>query len=143
MELHPHFQQPELFDYMVSKGIAPIGFSPLGSPGRPERDRTPQDTSPMEDPVIVEIARAHGIHPAAGCLTWGVPRGEVVRPFSGNPEKMLSNLSAVADGKPLSSAEMEAISGIDRRCRLVKGQVFTWAGATWEDLWDEDGTIKK
>lgn len=141
MELHPHFQQPALFDYMVAEGIVPIGFSPLGSPGRPERDRTPEDTSPMEDPVIVEIARRHGLHPAAVCLKWGVQRGEVVIPFSVKPEKMLSNLSAIA-GDPLTEEEMEAIRKTDRNCRLVKGQVFTWSGATWQDLWDEDGTIK-
>jgi diketogulonate reductase-like aldo/keto reductase len=142
MELHPHFQQPALFDYILSEGIVPIGFSPLGSPGRPERDRTPEDTSPMEDSVILEIARAHGVHPAAVCLKWGVQRGGVVIPFSVKPEKMLSNLSAVT-GDPLTAQEMEAIRGVDKNCRLVKGQVFTWPDATWQDLWDEDGTIKK
>jgi diketogulonate reductase-like aldo/keto reductase len=141
MELHPHFQQPALFDFLVAEGIVPIGFSPLGSPGRPERDRTPEDTSPMEDPVIVEIARAHGVHPAAVCLKWGVQRGGVVIPFSVKPEKIASNLRAVTED-PLTDAEMEAIRGVDKNCRLVKGQVFTWPGATWQDLWDEDGVIK-
>ena len=28
MELHPHFQQPELFAYVRSRGIEPIGFCP-------------------------------------------------------------------------------------------------------------------
>ena len=32
MELHPHFQQPELFDFVRANGIEPIGYSPLGSP---------------------------------------------------------------------------------------------------------------
>ena len=37
---------------------------------------------------------------------------------------------------------MQAISGIDRNCRLIKGQVFLWEGAEgWEDLWDLDGMI--
>jgi alcohol dehydrogenase (NADP+) len=56
MELHPHFQQPELFRFVVENGIQAIGYSPIGSPGRPERDRTLEDTSPTEDPVIVKIA---------------------------------------------------------------------------------------
>ena len=34
MELHPHFQQPDLFDYCQEKGIVPIGYSPIGSPAR-------------------------------------------------------------------------------------------------------------
>jgi len=38
MELHPHFQQPELFAYCGSKGIQPVGYSPRGAPSRPERD---------------------------------------------------------------------------------------------------------
>ncbi len=44
MELHPHFQQPELFDFVRSQGMQPIGYCPIGSPARPERDRTPDDT---------------------------------------------------------------------------------------------------
>ena len=46
MELHPHFQQPELFKFVVDNGIQPIGYCPIGSPGRPERDRTREDTAP-------------------------------------------------------------------------------------------------
>jgi len=52
MELHPHFQQPELFQFVVDQGIVPIGYSPIGSPGRPDRDRTPSDTVDVMDPVI-------------------------------------------------------------------------------------------
>ena len=59
MELHPHFQQPDLFEFVRANGIEPIGYSPLGSPHRPERDRTPEDTSPTEDPVILRIATRH------------------------------------------------------------------------------------
>jgi len=43
---------------------------------------------------------------------------------------------------PLTPGEMSAIAGIDRNCRLIKGQVFLWEGARgWEDLWDLDGII--
>lgn len=141
MELHPHFQQPELFQYVVAQGIVPIGFSPLGSPGRPERDRTPEDTVDMEDPIIVEIANRYDLHPAAICLKWAVQRGNVVIPFSTNPRNYLSNLKAVAS-PPLTDSEMQAISGIDKNSRLIKGQVFLWKDdQTWEDLWDLDGTI--
>jgi alcohol dehydrogenase (NADP+) len=50
MELHPHFQQPELFEFVVDNGLIPIGFSPVGSPARPDRDRTPTDSVDIEDP---------------------------------------------------------------------------------------------
>ena len=126
---------------MVDNGIQPIGYCPLGSPGRPERDRTPQDTSPMEDPVIVAIAKRHGVHPAAVCIKWAVQRGQTPIPFSVNPLNYAANLRAAAED-PLTDDEIQAITGIDRNCRLIKGQVFLWKdGQTWEDLWDAGGAI--
>lgn len=139
MELHPHFQQPELFRFVVDHGIQPIGYCPIGSPGRPERDRTPEDTAPTEDPVIVKIARRHGIHPAVVCIKWAVERGQTPIPFSINHYR--ANLAGVT-GDPLSDEEMREIAAIDRNCRLIKGQVFLWKdGQTWEDLWDIHGEI--
>jgi diketogulonate reductase-like aldo/keto reductase len=139
MELHPHFQQPELFQFVVEKGIEPIGYCPIGSPGRPDRDRTPEDTAPTEDPVIVNIAKRHGIHPAVVCIKWAVQRGQTPIPFSINNYR--ANLAGVV-GDPLSEEELRQIAGIDRNCRLIKGQVFLWKdGQTWEDLWDIHGEI--
>jgi len=141
MELHPHFQQPEFFRYLIKNGIQPIGFSPIGSPARPERDRTLQDTSPIEDPAIHEIARRLGVHPAVICIKWAVQRGQIPIPFSTNPRNILSNLLAVTS-EPLTQDEMSAIERIDRNCRLIKGQVFLWKeNQSWEDLWDPDGII--
>lgn len=141
MELHPHFQQPEFFRYLLDRGIQPIGYSPIGSPGRPERDRTPEDTSPVEDPVIVEIAQRLGVHPAVVCIKWAVQRGQIPIPFSTNPRNILSNLRGVVS-EPLDAADMEAIGKLDRNCRLIKGQVFLWKdGQSWEDLWDLNGSI--
>jgi alcohol dehydrogenase (NADP+) len=141
MELHPHFQQPELFKYCRDNGILPIGYCPVGSPGRPERDRTPEDTVDADDPVVVEIAHAHAIHPISVCLKWAVQRGQVPIPFSTKRSHYLSNLACVT-ADPLSDAEMAALAKIDRNCRLIKGQVFLWKeGQSWEALWDTDGTI--
>jgi alcohol dehydrogenase (NADP+) len=139
MELHPHFQQPELFQYCLDHNIQPIGYSPLGSPGRPERDRTADDTVDIEDPVIVRIAQKHGLHPAAVCIRWAIQRGQIPIPFSVN--HYLENLQAVV-AKPLSKEEMKEIAKIDKNCRLIKGQVFLWKdNQTWEDLWDVNGVI--
>jgi alcohol dehydrogenase (NADP+) len=141
MELHPHFQQPELFTFVAENGIQAIGYSPIGSPGRPVRDRTLEDTSPTEDPVIVKIAEKHGVHPAVVCIKWAVQRGQTPIPFSVNPRNYLANLRGVASD-PLSSEEMKQIATIDRNCRLIKGQVFLWKeGQTWQDLWDMHGEI--
>jgi alcohol dehydrogenase (NADP+) len=141
MELHPHLQQQELFEYVRSKDILPIGYCPLGSPNRPARDRMPGDTVDMEDPAVLAAAENHGIHPAAVCLKWGVQRGQVVIPMSANRLNYLSNLNCVTTD-PLTDEEMTALSKIDKNCRLVKGHVFLWKDdQTWEALWDLDGEI--
>ena len=141
MELHPHFQQPELFRYVCEHGMIPIGFCPIGSPTRPERDRTTDDSVDIEDPVILAIANRLHVHPAVVCVKWAAQRGQVPIPFSVRRNEFLSNLQSVVSA-PLTDAEMQAIAGIDRRCRLIKGQVFLWKdNQSWEALWDEDGTI--
>jgi len=141
MELHPHFQQPELFDYVRGRGVEPIGFCPIGSPTRPDRDRTPEDTVDIEDPVLVGIARAHGVHPAVICVKWAVQRGQTPIPFSNRRNEYESNIDAVVSD-PLTEAEMRALAAVDRNDRLIKGQVFLWmADQPWEDLWDINGVI--
>jgi alcohol dehydrogenase (NADP+) len=141
MELHPHFQQPELFEFVRSQGMVPVGYCPIGSPGRPERDRTPEDTAPTQDPVIVKIANRLGVHPAVVCIKWAVQRGQVPIPFSTNPKHYLSNLAGVVSD-PLTEEEMREISAVDRNCRLIKGQVFLWKeGQSWGDLWDPNGEV--
>ena len=141
MELHPHFQQPELFEFVRAHGIEPVGYSPIGSPARPERDRTSEDTVDIEDPIIVRIARRLGVHPAVVCIKWAVQRGQTPLPFSTKPKNILANLRAVVSD-PLSDADMRDIAGVDRNCRLIKGQVFLWReGQSWEDLWDVSGEV--
>ena len=143
MELHPHFQQPELFDFVRSSGIQPVGYSPIGSPARPERDRTSNDTVDIEDPVIVRIAQRLGVHPAVVCVKWSAQRGATPIPFSTKRCNYIANLEAVCS-PPLSDEDMTAIAGIDRGCRLIKGQVFLWKqDQTWEDLWDLNGVINQ
>ena len=136
MELHPHFQQPELFDFVVNNGILPIGYSPIGSPSRPERDRTPEDTTDIEDPFIVEIAEKRGVSPVAICIQWAITRGQIPIPFSVKRHQFEESFNAACAG-PLTPQEMDSISRTDRNCRLIKGQVFLWPEAAgWEALWD-------
>lgn len=141
MELHPSFQQPELFEYAVKNKILPIGYCPIGSPSRPERDRTKEDLVDTLLPAVASAARAHQVHPAVICLKWAVQRGQVPIPFSVKESQYISNLKCTTED-PLTEEEMEAISREDKNCRLIKGQVFLWEGAnSWEDLWDINGVI--
>ena len=141
MELHPCFQQPEFFKFVVDKGIVPIGFAPVGSPNRPDRDKTSDDAVDIEDPAVVAVAKRLGEHPATVCVKWAVQRGQVPIPFSIHRNKYLSNLRSTVT-PPLTDDEMAAIAKADRNSRLIKGQVFLWKdGQSWEELWDLDGTI--
>ena len=141
MELHPHFQQPELFKFVKEQGIEAIAYCPIGSPNRPERDRTPEDTNPLEDPVILSIAERLDIHPVAVCLKWAIQRGQTPIPMSTQRKNYLANLQATVS-EPLSSNDMQAIAGIDKHYRLIKGQVFLWKeNQDWQDLWDIHGVI--
>jgi len=143
MELHPSFQQPELFDYCLERGIQPIGYCPIGSPNRPDRDKDPNDVVDLEMPELRAIAEAHGVHPALICLKWAVQRGQTPIPFSTHEKNYLSNLRCVTED-PLTDEEMAIMASLDRNCRFIKGHVFLWEGAEdWYDLWDVNGEITK
>lgn len=143
IELHPAFQQKELFNYLLAHKIQPIGYMPIGSPRRPERDMTETDIADIELPEMKAIAEAHGIHPAVAALKWAVQRGQIPIPFSIHEANYISNLRATTEDL-LTDEEMEMIATLEKNNRLVKGQVFLWENAKdWHDLWDEDGIIVK
>lgn len=139
LEMHPCFQQEEQFAYLVKRGIQPVGYMPMGSPKRPERDIVATDIADMQLPEMQAIAKAHGVHPAIVCLKWAFQRGQIPIPFSIHNYE--ANLEA-ALSDPLTAEEMRTIASLEKGNRLVKGQVFLWEGARdWHDLWDEDGKI--
>jgi len=141
MELHPAMQQPELRKYVAENGMQIIGFCPLGSPNRPERDKEPSDYVDMMDPVVVETAKAHNVHPASICLKWAHANHIIPIPLSTKERNIRSNIESICSD-PLTEEEVEKLKETDRNCRLVKGHVFLWEGAKdYHDLWDEDGII--
>jgi alcohol dehydrogenase (NADP+) len=141
MEMHPCLAEPSFFDYLMEQRIQPIAFCPMGSPGRPPRDTDPGDVEVLTHPTVVRIAQARGVHPAVVCVKWAVTRGQIPIPSSIHRSKYLANLQA-AISDPLSDSEMAKLATVDCRCRLIKGQVFLWDGASsWRDLWDENGVI--
>jgi len=136
MECHPSFQQQELFDYAKDHDMVPIGFCPIGSPSRPERDRCSTDVADIGLFEVVKVAENHGIHPALVCIKWAVQRGMCTIPFSVKEPQYVSNLRCTVED-PLTDEEMKLLVSAERNCRLVKGQVFLWPGADdWTQLWD-------
>lgn len=143
LELHPCFQQQELFEYLVVHDILPVGYMPIGSPKRPERDICAEDITDMEMPEMKAIAKAHGVHPAIIALKWAIQRGQLPIPFSVHEKNYVSNLKCTTED-PLTEEEMSSIATLERNNRLVKGQVFLWESAKdWHDLWDEGGDLVK
>jgi diketogulonate reductase-like aldo/keto reductase len=135
-EIHPTFQQKKLCDYLKARDILPIGYMPLGSPRRPERDILPDDVNDMQTPQLRQIAANHGCHPAIICIKWALQKGHLPIPFSIHNYE--ANLNAAITEK-LTDEEMSIIDELECGNRLVKGQVFLWPEATdWHDLWDED-----
>ena len=112
-----------------------MGFCPLGSPNRPERDRTAENVNDMELPEVLEVARRHHIHPALVCLKWQVAMGALPIPFSSRPANYLANLRCITED-PLTPEDLAVLKEAERDCRLIKGQVFLWPGASdWREIW--------
>ena len=140
LEMHPAFQQRELKEYLEAHDIVPVGYMPIGSPRRPERDIMEEDIADLEMPEIREIARAHGISPAATALKWAHQNGQIPIPFS--VHHYYENLECMT-ADPLTEEEMAVIATLERGNRLVKGQVFLGEGARdWHELWDEQADFR-
>lgn len=143
VEMHPAFQQWDVFEYCKSHGIIPLAYAPLGSAERPVRDTESNDTKVFEMPEIVQIAKNHGVHPALICLKWAVQRGHIPVPFSVRESEYRGNLECVLND-PLTEEEMEIIKRADRKDRLIKAKVFLWEGAKdWRNMWDMNGEIDR
>ena len=78
IEVHPYFVQPEVQAFGAEHGILTQAWSPIGGI---TFYRDGEHTSTFEDPVIVEIAEAHGKSPAQVMLRWGLQHGPL-----GDPE---------------------------------------------------------
>lgn len=143
IEIHPAFQQWEMFDFCHENDIIPLAYSPLGSSERPARDKEEGDTNVLQMPELVQIAKEHGVHPALICIKWAVQRGHIPVPFSVKPEEYYSNLEAVLKD-PLTEEEMEIIRKADKNDRLIKAKVFLWEGAkSWKNMWDLENEIDR
>src|SRR3954465_720151 len=108
IELHPYFQQPEVQAFNAQHGILTQAWSPIGGI---TFYREGEHTSTLQDPVIVEIAQAHGKSPAQVMLRWHLQHGRGVIPKSTKPERIAENID-VFDFE-LSADEMTAIDGLD------------------------------
>ncbi len=108
IELHPYFQQPAEQAYGAEHGILTQAWAPIGGI---TFYRDSGHTSTLEDPVIGEIAAAHGKSPAQVMLRWGLQEGRQVIPKSTKPSRIAENID-VFDFE-LTSDELAAVDALD------------------------------
>jgi diketogulonate reductase-like aldo/keto reductase len=104
VELHPHFQQVGLRREHARLGVLTEAWSPLGQ------------GLELDDPAIVEIAKAHGKTPAQTIIRWHLQLGNVVIPKSVTPERIRENFD-VFDFE-LSGEQIDAIAALDAGARI-------------------------
>ena len=100
IELHPYLTQPGLRREHEQRGIVTEAWSPLAQ------------GAVLDDPVITEIADAHGKTPGQVVLRWHLELGNVVFPKSVTPARIEENID-VFDFE-LSADEVQRIEALDR-----------------------------
>jgi diketogulonate reductase-like aldo/keto reductase len=108
IEVHPYFAQRELQTLNTAHGIVTQAWSPIGGI---TFYRDGHHSSTLEDPVIAEIAKAHGKTPAQVMLRWHLQQGRSVIPKSTNPARIAENID-VFDFE-LGTDELATIDALD------------------------------
>jgi diketogulonate reductase-like aldo/keto reductase len=108
IEVHPYFAQREVQHFNAEHGILTQAWSPIGGI---TFYRDGSHGSTLHDPVIADIAAAHGKTPAQVMLRWGLQHGRSVIPKSTKPHRIAENINVF--DLELSVDEMAAIDGLD------------------------------
>ena len=108
VEVHPYFSQPDVQAANVAHGVLTQAWSPMGGI---TRYRGGAGGSTFNDPVIGEIADAHGRTPAQVMLRWHLQEGRSAIPKSVDPKRIAANF--VVFGFELSADQLAAIDALD------------------------------
>ncbi len=108
IEVHPYFQQRDVQTFDAEHGILTQAWSPIGGITH-YRDGSHANT--LQDPVIGEIATAHGKTPAQVMLRWHLQQGRSVIPKSTRPERIAENLDVF--DFDLTPDQLAAIDSLD------------------------------
>ena len=108
IEVHPYFAQRAVQDFGTEHGILNQAWAPIGGITF-YRDSGHRST--LEDPVIGEIARAHGRSPAQVMLRWHLQQGRQVIPKSTRPARIAENFDVF--GFELTGEQLAAIDALD------------------------------
>jgi diketogulonate reductase-like aldo/keto reductase len=112
VECHPYFSQPNVQAADAEHGILTQAWSPMGGITSYRGDSS---RSTFNDPVIGEIAAAHGKTPAQVMLRWHLQEGRSAIPKSVNPDRIAANFDVF--GFELSGDELAQIDALDTGVR--------------------------
>lgn len=101
IELHPAYQQREVVEWALARGIRIEAWGPLGQ-GKYDL---------FSVPAVVDAAAAHGKTPAQVVLRWHLDKGNIVFPKSVRRDRLAENIDIVDFA--LTDAEIAAIDAID------------------------------
>jgi 2,5-diketo-D-gluconate reductase A len=96
----PVRHDPDLLAAHTERGVAVEGYSPLKGTN-------------LSDPVLVDIATAHGVTPAQVVLRWHLEHGITVIPKSVDPERIAANFDLMRFS--LEPDQVARIDGLSRR----------------------------
>ncbi|WP_043529666.1 2,5-didehydrogluconate reductase DkgB [Litchfieldella xinjiangensis] len=115
IEVHPYLANRTLVAHCQAKGMQVTGYMPLAV------------GKVMQEPILQEIADAHGVNPAQVALAWVAARDIVVIPSSTKRSHQQSNLAAL--DLELSRDEIARIDDLDSGERI--------ANPDFAPKWDE------
>jgi 2,5-diketo-D-gluconate reductase A len=101
IQLSPYLRRDDVVAVHRAKGIVTESWSPLGRGG-----------DILLDPIIQNIAVAHGKKPSQIILRWHVQSGYVPTPKSANPDRQKENLDVF--GFSLTADEIQALNGLNK-----------------------------
>jgi len=101
VQLNPYVTREDHRRYHDEHGIVTVSYSPVGKGG-----------ALLSDPVIVQVAQAHGRTPAQVVLRWHLQLGLVPIPKSSNERRLRENLDVYSF--ELTPAEMARVSALDK-----------------------------
>ncbi|GMS88835.1 hypothetical protein PENTCL1PPCAC_11010, partial [Pristionchus entomophagus] len=140
VELHIYWPQHELHELCEKLKMTLTAYAPIGSPGR--LTFRPNDNwpigSPMDDPVVEEMAKRYGKTPAEILLRHLIQRGISVIPKSTNPERVKQNID-IFDFE-LCTEDQKKLLGIQKRVRLFE---FRYAAGNKHYPFDDVDLTKK
>ena len=113
IEVHPYYAQRTVQEFGARHGILTQAWSPIG--GITFYRDSGHTSSTLADPVIGEIAAAHGRTPAQVMLRWHLQQGRQVIPKSTKPARIAENY-AVFDFE-LTGEQLAAIDTLDTGSR--------------------------